>query len=641
MRTLPLLLLLLLLIARPGIGATVPAIDGETTVIGAELERLDGAGDDATIQDVLSPALQARFHPVGTPRPSVAPRDGTVWFRVTIDLPPQPDFQIASNAVRADIIDLFAVDRAGNVLRQSEGGLRARDGRWSSLKLFHLGEPQITVYLRMRTHYISAAPLRIESLNAAAARDQQFEHTIMLLLGALLVTALAFASMWYRLGGAVHRNGLAMSLFGLPLAQMFLGLDRVTWPTALLEPALNRFLYQFFIGGFYASILLFALHFLQLDKTKRLARTIRTLAPTAFAALLVVPVLPSSIGLPLTNLCITAALVAGSVLCIWALVTRSQHKLLILAFAIPTALSLGIQTAAASQLVPWQPIWQWLTAVPMLAMPFGAAALLADSVRRRMQTLVEERTRALTEAVESRDRVLRLVAHDLRNPVGSIHAASELLLSTPSDRSRDRLLHAVQAGSEAALRLMDDLLDVAAIENGSVAIQNEDVEASSWLRQRCELLRLTAERKSLLLQVRTPGPCFAWFDPARTGQALDNLAGNALKFSPRGSIVTIELIDADDEIRFVVTDQGPGIAAPELTRLFGEFETGAARPTGGERSTGLGLTIARTLIHAQRGKITVESGPGTGSSFTIHLPRDPTRGSIGRVVGAAGQVRPA
>ncbi|MDB5364332.1 MAG: response regulator receiver sensor signal transduction histidine kinase [Rhodospirillales bacterium] len=639
MRALPLLLLLISLAAfsRPGACATVRAAENQTVVIGEALERLDGASDDATIQDILSPSMQARFRPTGTPRPSITPHDGTVWFRVTLDLPAQPDFQIVSNAIRADIVDLYAVDADGIVVRRSEGGLRSHDNgeRWFALGLFRLGETRPTVYLRMKTHYISAGALRLEPFAAGTAREQRFEHAILLLLGALLTTALAFASMWRRIGGAVHRNGLAMSLCALPLAQMFLGLDRVLWPSVLLEPALNRFFYQFFLGGFYASILLFALHFLQLEGKRLLARVIHILAPSLAVTLAAAWFLPPLIALPLTTLCITAALITGTVLCVWALVTRSQHRLLTLAFACPTALSLGIQTAAAMQLLPWQPIWQWLAAVPMLAMPFGAAALLADSVRRRLQTLVQERTRALTEAIESRDRVLRLVAHDLRNPVGSIHAASALLLAAPGDSSRDRLLHAVQTGSEAALRLMDDLLDVAAIESGSVKIAKEEVEAAGWLRQRCDLLRLTAERKSLQLQVHAQGPCQAWFDPARTGQALDNLAGNALKFSPRGSVVVIELHAAADEICFSVRDQGLGIDAAELARLFGEFETGVARPTGGERSTGLGLTIARTLVQAQGGRISVESAPGAGSSFVIHLPRNAAeRSSVRRRLGA-------
>jgi signal transduction histidine kinase len=636
----PLLLLAFLAaVARPALCAPVRAVENQTIVIGEALERLDGVPDEATIRDILSPSMQARFRPVGTPRPQVAPGDGTVWFRVTVELPAQPAFQIVSNAIRADIVDLYAVDPAGKVVRRSEGGLRSRDGggRWFALGLFQLDEARPTVYLRIKTHYVSAAALRIESVAAGTAREQRFEHAVLLLLGALLLTALAFASMWGRIGGAVHRNGLAMSLCALPLAQMFLGLDRVLWPSLLLEPALNRLLYQLFLGGFYGSILLFALHFLQLDRERLVARVIRILAPSLAAILATAPLLPSGIGLLLTTLCITAALIAGAVLCVWALVARSQHRLPTLAFACPTALSLGMQTAAAMQLLPWQPIWQWLAAVPLLAMPFGAATLLADSVRRRLQTLVEQRTRALTEAIESRDRVLRLVAHDLRNPVGSIHAASELLLAAPSDPSRDRLLHAVQAGSEAALRLMDDLLDVAAIESGSVKIVKQELEASSWLLQRCELLRLTAERKSLQLQVRIEGACHAWFDPARTGQALDNLAGNALKFSPRGSIVAIELHETADEVCFSVRDQGPGIEPGELARLFGEFETGAARPTGGERSTGLGLTIARTLIQAQGGRISVESAPGAGSTFVIRLPRDAVeRGSVRRRVGTAG-----
>jgi signal transduction histidine kinase len=620
-------ILLALLCFLAGSATAAPAVRADEhalLVLGATMERLDGVGDAATIQDVLAPSLQARFRPVGTDRPAITPKDGTVWLRAAIELPADPDFQIVVNAIRAEVADLYAVDARGQVVREVAGGLASRDrtGRMFALQLRHLGGEQVTIYLRMRTQYISTAGLHLETIDAGWAREHRFEHLILLLLGALSLTIVVYAAMWMRISGAVHRAGFAMSLAALPLAQMYLGFDRELWPGALLEPGFNRWFYQFCMGGFYAGTLLFALHFLQLADSRLLARGIRVLAFTTVGVQAIGSLTPQPLPIQLNMICILASLAGGTLLCGLALLTRAQSRGRTLAFAVPTALSLVVQTIVSMQVFVWRPLWQWLAVLPLLVVPLGGAALLADSVRRRLQTLVQERTQALVEAIESRDRVLRLVAHDLRNPVGSIHAATELLLAAPSDPSRVRLLEAVQRGSEAALRLMDDLLDVAAIERGTATIDRQHVDASGWLRQRCELLRLTATRKSLALRVETDGPCWGWFDPARTGQALDNLVGNALKFSPPGSTVTVSCEALPADLVFRVRDQGPGIDAAELQRLFREFETGEARPTGGERSTGLGLTIARTLIQAQGGRITVESTPGEGTCFAIWLPRN-------------------
>ena len=112
----------------------------------------------------------------------------------------------------------------------------------------------------------------------------------------------------------------------------------------------------------------------------------------------------------------------------------------------------------------------------------------------------------------------------------------------------------------------------------------------------------------------------ASFDHSRIGQVLDNLISNAIKYSPPGSSIHVSLGRKGTMAEIRVTDEGPGIEPKEQERLFGEFQKMSTKPTGGEKSTGLGLAIARRMVEAHNGTIGVESMPGSGSTFKFMLP---------------------
>jgi two-component system sensor histidine kinase/response regulator len=128
-----------------------------------------------------------------------------------------------------------------------------------------------------------------------------------------------------------------------------------------------------------------------------------------------------------------------------------------------------------------------------------------------------------------------------------------------------------------------------------------------------------AKEIALLLEVDAP-PTTLRCDPRRLGQVLDNLLGNAVKFSPACSAVRVSLSRAPAGLRLCVTDQGPGIPEQERTRIFEAFHKGAARPTGGEASSGLGLAICQRIVSAHGGTLRAEDDPGGGARMVLELP---------------------
>ncbi len=129
-----------------------------------------------------------------------------------------------------------------------------------------------------------------------------------------------------------------------------------------------------------------------------------------------------------------------------------------------------------------------------------------------------------------------------------------------------------------------------------------------------------AERKEIRLIADLQKVTDSLFDADRMRQVVDNLLSNAIKFSPSGSVVNVTCGQAGRILDIAVTDQGPGIPSEDLDRLFDTFEKLSAQPTGGEKSTGLGLSIVKSIVDAHGGEIEVDSEVGRGTTFIVHLP---------------------
>jgi len=235
--------------------------------------------------------------------------------------------------------------------------------------------------------------------------------------------------------------------------------------------------------------------------------------------------------------------------------------------------------------------------------------------------MAAEAEQRLTELNELKDQHLGIAAHDLRNPLSSIRGMSQMLVEMELDENtQTSFLQSIYRVSDQMLTLVDNLLDVAVIESGRFDLKITEENISSLVGERIELMAKNAERKEIRLIADLQKVTDSLFDADRMRQVVDNLLSNAIKFSPSGSVVNVACGQAGRILDITVTDQGPGIPSEDLDRLFDSFEKLSAQPTGGEKSTGLGLSIVKSIVDAHGGEIEVDSEVGRGTTFIVHLP---------------------
>ena len=248
---------------------------------------------------------------------------------------------------------------------------------------------------------------------------------------------------------------------------------------------------------------------------------------------------------------------------------------------------------------------------------------LAEELARRASLAVENARlfQAAQEATRARDEMLGVVAHDLRNPLGSIKMASALLLETLSGAEPSpqwKQAEIINRSADRMNRLIQDLLDVRRVERGSLLVEPRPVPVSLLVSEALEMLQPLAAANSLELEVEMPEPTLAArADPPRIYQVLSNLVGNAIKFTPAGGRIRVLVRGENGEVCLSVIDSGPGIPPDELPHIFGRFWQGKR---GDLRGLGLGLAIAKAIVEAHGGRIWVESHVGEGSAFFFTLP---------------------
>ncbi|MFH1212552.1 MAG: HAMP domain-containing sensor histidine kinase [Candidatus Neomarinimicrobiota bacterium] len=171
------------------------------------------------------------------------------------------------------------------------------------------------------------------------------------------------------------------------------------------------------------------------------------------------------------------------------------------------------------------------------------------------------------------------------------------------------------------LNLINDLLDISAIESGKLVLKTTVVNPTVFFTKYAEsAIKLAAVKSIRFESVIDPNLSQAVFDPDRITQVLDNLVSNAIKFSLPDTTITLSADTIKNGLEIRVADQGLGIPRHEIPKLFKPFSRTSVRPTANEKSTGLGLAIVRRIILAHHGKIRVTSEPGHGSVFIITLP---------------------
>jgi signal transduction histidine kinase len=266
--------------------------------------------------------------------------------------------------------------------------------------------------------------------------------------------------------------------------------------------------------------------------------------------------------------------------------------------------------------------------VDYLSKPFQTKEVLARiRTHLRNQLLTEQQkllVDQLSKANAAKNKFLGMAAHDLRNPLASIRGMAEFLRDgvvgelTPDQRD---LIETIHSASQTMLTMVNQLLDVATIEAGELRIDPQRHAISELIAKATYVANIDAAKKHTRIEFAAPtSPIHAEFDATKMQQVIDNLLSNAVKYSPPGSTISVELHSGDAYCSFGVKDQGPGIPDDERDRLFKDFGRLSVRPTGGEKSTGLGLAICRKIVEAHRGTIEAENLAAGGCEFRVTFP---------------------
>jgi signal transduction histidine kinase len=220
-------------------------------------------------------------------------------------------------------------------------------------------------------------------------------------------------------------------------------------------------------------------------------------------------------------------------------------------------------------------------------------------------------------AVLARNEVLGLVSHDLRVPLNTIVGALALLEDFVGDEDADaqRILHVLRHSTDHMKALIENLLDVTRIESREFAVKREGRKLAPIVAEACEMLSTEATTHGVRIECDPLEELPAVSaDSPQVLRVLSNLLGNAIKFSPPGSVIRVGTEVVDGELQVVVTDQGKGIPTPDLPHIFERFWKGSERNGHG---AGLGLTIAKGIVEAHEGKIW-ESENGRGSKCRVY-----------------------
>ncbi|HET7321020.1 MAG TPA: HAMP domain-containing sensor histidine kinase [Longimicrobiaceae bacterium] len=276
-----------------------------------------------------------------------------------------------------------------------------------------------------------------------------------------------------------------------------------------------------------------------------------------------------------------------------------------------------------------------------------AVALENARLEQEMGREREERARAMEEAGEAdgaKDRALATISHDLRSPLNAIDSYAELiemeLLGPVSDRQREALGRIRMSGRHL-LAVLENVLEMERITAGAVGVHATSVRAAAVIEEAVLMVRPSALAKEQSLVVEKIPDLVFEADPDRLRQVLVNLLGNAVKYTPSGGslrvVASLGELDGHSSGAISISDTGPGIPADKLQSIFRPYYRIPSTDDTGPEGTGLGLAISRELVRRMGGDIQVESEPGHGCTFTVHLPTAPALGSDIKGTGGDGR----
>jgi signal transduction histidine kinase len=256
---------------------------------------------------------------------------------------------------------------------------------------------------------------------------------------------------------------------------------------------------------------------------------------------------------------------------------------------------------------------------------------LEERVRQRTRELTQANARLsaqwtrLQRANAFKSEVLGTVAHDLRNPLSVILGRTEMLTemvgtaASSAESVKAQIVH-IRTAANRLTEIVNSLIKDAMADAHDITIRPETIDIVALLKDIVEANQPLAARKNQVISVAAPAGLAVVCDPDRMREAVDNLLSNAIKYSPIGGRIDVGVAEEGGRIVIRVGDQGPGLSPEDIARLFGRFQRLSARPTGGEPSTGLGLSIVKRIVDLHGGVVSVQDTGPAGTTFMIAIP---------------------
>ncbi len=269
-----------------------------------------------------------------------------------------------------------------------------------------------------------------------------------------------------------------------------------------------------------------------------------------------------------------------------------------------------------------------------LTKPFSARELLVRARNllhlglqkkelKALNNALKNANEGLREASQMKSQLLRIAAHDLKNPLNGIREFAKILKNEiDAQAPGQEMLDLIHTSSDQMLDMVGKLLDSEALESGELTLHMEPVSLGKVAEEVVRRNRPQAQRKGekLILHLDENDPCVVEGSWEWLRDAMDNLVSNAIKYSPLGKTIWVSVKRHGPVVQFTVRDEGPGLTRDDKKKLFGKFQRLSAVPTSNESSTGLGLSIVKQIVEMHNGQVWAKSEPGQGSTFVIELP---------------------
>lgn len=236
---------------------------------------------------------------------------------------------------------------------------------------------------------------------------------------------------------------------------------------------------------------------------------------------------------------------------------------------------------------------------------------------------LEYRNKLLQELNLEKQQIIGVVSHDLKGPFNRIFALMQLMLMSSENLTTEQKeylgkIHQIVADG---LSMVRNLLDNRKLEDRGIDMRPESLNFSAVLNSLIKQYQSLASKKNILIHYEAPQSSPIYADKVYLTRIFENLLSNAIKFSPPDKHIYVVVTETGNELEISIQDEGPGINTEDQQKLFQKFQRLTARPTGGESSTGLGLSIVKTMVEKMEGKISYAGEEGKGAKFVVTLKK--------------------